>query len=137
MITGVLKKVFGSKHERTTKRLAPLVAEINRFETEYQTLTDDQLRAKTPEFKEAIKIDPYFNALLIKYGYAITCHKAQGGEWKNCIIDFCATPSIFSKSYFRWCYTALTRCKEKLFCLNEPHIGLTDNLEIVKTVKGF
>jgi len=39
------------------------------------------LKPKTEEFKEAIKTDPYFNCILLKYGYAVTCHKAQGGEW--------------------------------------------------------
>ena len=46
------------------------------------------IKPKTPEFREGIKNDQYFNALCIKYGYAVTCHKAQGGEWDNAIIDF-------------------------------------------------
>ncbi|KKK74781.1 hypothetical protein LCGC14_2880310, partial [marine sediment metagenome] len=82
---------------------------------------------KPEEFKEAIKTDPYFNALLLKYGYAVTCWKAQGGEWQNSIVDFSTKSSDkLNKTYFRWCYTALTRCKETLFCLNEPQIGIFD-----------
>ena len=89
------------------------------------------LKAGTPEFKEAIKTDVYFNALQVKYGYAVTCHKAQGGEWENCIVDFSTTSGFFNRSYFRWCYTALTRCKNNLYSLNTPDHGVADNLEII------
>ena len=89
------------------------------------------LKAGTPEFKEAIKTDVYFNALQVKYGYAVTCHKAQGGEWDNCIVDFSPTNGFFNKSYFRWSYTALTRCKNNLYSLNTPDQGVADNLKII------
>jgi len=87
------------------------------------------LKPNTPEFKEAIKSDPYFNCLQVKYGYAVTCHKAQGGEWKNVFIDFKTNMSYFNQFYFRWAYTAITRAKQKLYCLNEPHFGIADNLK--------
>lgn len=82
------------------------------------------LKPRTPEFKEAIKSDPYFNALRIKFGYAITCHKAQGGEWLNTFVDFHTSMGYFNSSYFRWAYTAITRAKENLFTLNEPHFSI-------------
>jgi hypothetical protein len=79
------------------------------------------LKANTKEWKDALKKDPYFNALKIKFGYAITCHKAQGSEWKNVFLNCKPHQSVLSQSYFRWIYTALTRASEKLFTLDEPH----------------
>ena len=92
-----------------------------------------ELKAGTPEFKEAIKTDKYFNALQVKYGYAVTCYKAQGGEWNNCIVDFYTSQPPFNESYFRWCYTALTRCKENLYSLNTPQLSPADGLEIIES----
>lgn len=80
------------------------------------------LKANTKEWKDTLKKDPYFNALKIKFGYAITCHKAQGSEWKNVFLNCKTHQSVLSQSYFRWIYTALTRASEKLFTLDEPHV---------------
>ena len=80
------------------------------------------IKPNSPEFNEAIKSDPYFNALCIKYGYAVTCHKAQGGEWDNAIVDFNATLNRFSHKYYRWCYTALTRCSSNLFAIDNNQV---------------
>ena len=80
------------------------------------------LKANTKEWKDALKKDPYFNVLKIKFGYAITCHKAQGSEWKNVFLNCKPHQSVLSQSYFRWIYTALTRASEKLFTLDEPHV---------------
>jgi|TARA_Y100000310_G_C20680995_1_gene815932 tRNA A37 threonylcarbamoyladenosine biosynthesis protein TsaE len=87
------------------------------------------IKPNTNEFKEAIKNDRYFNALLIKYGYAVTCHKAQGGEWDTTIVDFSTSTKKLNGSYFRWCYTALTRSKNKMFCVDEPKIGIADRIK--------
>lgn len=81
-----------------------------------------QLKANTKEWKDKLKSDPYFNALKVKFGYAITCHKAQGSEWKNVFLNCKMSQNVLSQSYFRWLYTALTRATEKLFLLDEPHI---------------
>ncbi|MDD4984101.1 MAG: ATP-binding domain-containing protein, partial [Candidatus ainarchaeum sp.] len=79
-----------------------------------------ELRPHTKEFKDALKSDPYFNGLKIKFGYAITCHKAQGSEWENVLLN-CATPQNYlSQSYFRWLYTAMTRTTQNLYLMNEP-----------------
>ena len=64
-----------------------------------------------------VKTDPYFNALQVKYSYAITCHKSQGGQWKNVFIEQPYLPDGPDKEYFRWLYTAMTRSKEKLFLI--------------------
>jgi ATP-dependent exoDNAse (exonuclease V) alpha subunit len=71
-------------------------------------------------YQEALKESPYMNALQVKFGYAVTCHKAQGGEWKNVFIDFKSYGGYFTEEYFRWAYTAVTRTKEELFMLNFP-----------------
>lgn len=80
---------------------------------EYSYLVDKK------KIREAVKIDPYFNALQIKYSYAITCHKSQGGQWKNVFLDQgFLTEDMIDKSYLRWLYTAVTRAEEKLYLLN-------------------
>lgn len=66
-----------------------------------------------------IKEDPYYNALQVKFAYAVTCHKAQGGQWKDVYVDQgYLTTEMLGTEYMRWIYTALTRASEKLFLLN-------------------
>ena len=65
--------------------------------------------------------DAYFNALQIKFAYAVTCHKAQGGQWKHVYLDQgYMTDEMFSPSYFHWLYTAITRATSKLYLINWP-----------------
>ncbi len=69
--------------------------------------------------QQAIKQDPYFNALQVKFGYAITCHKSQGGQWKNVFVDQgYLTDEMIGKEYLRWLYTGVTRATQKLFLTN-------------------
>lgn len=68
------------------------------------------------EYFERLKNDPYYNALICKYAYAITCHKAQGGEWPMVFVDMGRYGSKTNEDYFRWVYTALTRSNQNL-CL--------------------
>lgn len=75
---------------------------------------------KTPEFNDAIRTDKYFNALQAKYGYAITCHKSQGGEWENVFVDFKVFMGKTKEAFFRWAYTGITRAKKKLFVIDAP-----------------
>ncbi len=71
------------------------------------------------EINKKIKEDPFFNALQIKFAYAITCHKSQGGQWENVFIDLgYFTEDMLDKSYLRWLYTALTRASQKLYLIN-------------------
>ncbi len=66
-----------------------------------------------------IKEDEFFNALQIKFAYAITCHKSQGGQWGNVFVDLgYFTEDMLGKSYLRWLYTALTRASKKLYLIN-------------------
>lgn len=63
--------------------------------------------------------DPWFNSLQAKYGYCVTCHKAQGGQWKHIYIDLSnIDTSTLTRDFFRWLYTALTRATEKVYLVN-------------------
>ena len=71
--------------------------------------------------KKKMKADPYYNALQVKYAYAVTCHKAQGGQWKNVFLDQAyARPDFLTSDYFRWLYTAFTRATDTLYLVNYP-----------------
>lgn len=68
-----------------------------------------------------MKADPYYNALQVKYAYAVTCHKAQGGQWKNVFLDQgYMTDEFLTPEYFRWLYTAFTRATKTLYLVNYP-----------------
>ena len=73
-----------------------------------------ELRANSPEFVHALMSDPYYNAIRAKYGYAITCHKAQGGEWGTTFVDFSGRIGL-SKDCLRWSYTAVTRASQVMY----------------------
>ena len=97
-------------------------------ETLFQRVWDDypELHNKRDRMK-AIKEDPLFNALQIKYAYAVTCHKAQGGQWQRVFIDQgYMTDDMLSPDYFRWLYTALTRATETVYLVNWPKTELDD-----------
>lgn len=84
----------------------------------YQKVSKDHVHEKS-KYKRFLKVknDPYFNALQVKYSYAITCHKSQGGQWKNVFVEQPYLPEGPNKDYFRWLYTAITRAKERLYLI--------------------
>jgi len=92
-------------------------------------IRNKNLKIGTQPFKDALRSDKYFNALRIKFGYAITCHKAQGGEWENTFLNCKTSMGYFNSSYFRWLYTGITRAKENLFTLDEPHFSIASNIQ--------
>lgn len=70
---------------------------------------------------EKLKTDPYYNALQVKYGYAVTCHKAQGGQWAHIYIDQgYMTDDMLTPDYIHWLYTAFTRATEQIYLVNWP-----------------
>lgn len=71
-----------------------------------------------PEFSSFLRQDAHFHAVRAKYGYAITCHKAQGGTWHTVFVDFQGFSGRQHAHYFRWVYTALTRASQQLYLLN-------------------
>jgi len=86
----------------------------------FQNIMADYLHIKTRRKQiEAVRSDPYFNALQIKFSYAVTCHKAQGGQWERVFID----QGMFNRNeitidYLRWFYTALTRSTDRVYLVN-------------------
>lgn len=73
------------------------------------------------ERMKAVRRDPYYNALQIKYAYAVTCHKAQGGQWHEVFIDQGYLPDNLNPiDYLRWLYTAFTRTSSNLYLVNWP-----------------
>ena len=86
----------------------------------YETVSEDysDIKNKRERWKK-IKENPYYNALQVKFAYAITCHKAQGGQWKTVFVDHgYLTEEMLDKEYYRWLYTAFTRPTEKLYLVN-------------------
>lgn len=79
---------------------------------------------------QKLRQDPYLNALQIKYSYAMTCHKAQGGQWREVYLSFgYLTPEMIDLSFCRWLYTAMTRATEKLYIIQPPAF-IFGNLEL-------
>ncbi len=71
------------------------------------------------EKMKRLKVDPWFNALQVKYAYGVTCHKAQGGQWKHVYIDMgYIRQNVVSLDFYRWLYTAFTRATEKIWLVN-------------------
>lgn len=88
----------------------------------WQNVMDDyqDLSLKTDRLK-AMKADRYYNALQIKFAYAVTCHKAQGGQWQHVYIDQgYMTDDMLTPEYMHWLYTAFTRATRKVFLVNWP-----------------
>ncbi|AOM76029.1 ATP-dependent DNA helicase [Pedobacter steynii] len=86
----------------------------------FEGLNEDyeHIANKRERFK-AIKEDPYYNALQIKFAYAVTCHKAQGGQWDAVFVDQgYLTEDMIDLDFLRWLYTGVTRAKRELFLVN-------------------
>ena len=99
-----------------------------------------QLRGEVPhkvgseEFKQLLRADKYINAVRVKYGYAITCHKAQGGEWDTAFIDYFGRVGL-KDDQLRWTYTATTRGVRRAFVVNPPAFTAISKLEISEIIR--
>jgi len=84
----------------------------------YQEVMKDY-EEETSKYKKftKVKANKYFNALQVKFSYAITCHKSQGGQWNTVFVEQPYLPNGIDKDYLRWLYTAVTRSKEKLYLI--------------------
>ncbi|MBU2994847.1 AAA family ATPase [Cellulophaga baltica] len=84
----------------------------------YQEVMKDY-EGETSKYKKflAVKNNPFFNALQVKFSYAITCHKSQGGQWDTVFVEQPYMPNGMDKENMRWLYTALTRAKSKLYLI--------------------
>ena len=87
---------------------------------EFQKRHGSSLKQNINAFSLALKEDPWFNALQVKYGYALTCHKAQGGEWDSAVVYFDFSGGKRNADFFRWAYTAITRAKKTLVTIGAP-----------------
>lgn len=85
-------------------------------------------RPQSDEFKKAIQLDPYVNALRVRYGYSITGHKSQGGEWDTVFVDYQGVH--FNEVGAHWMYTASTRARKKLYAINFVNITPMYSLKI-------
>jgi len=84
----------------------------------YQEVIADYQDEKSQHKKyKKVKENEYFNALQVKFSYAVTCHKAQGGQWNTIFIEQPFLPNGIDRDYLRWLYTALTRAKEKVYLI--------------------
>ena len=71
------------------------------------------------ELNEKLREDPYLNALQIKFAYAVTCHKSQGGQWAGVFVDQgYITEERINTEFLRWLYTAITRATDQVFLVN-------------------
>lgn len=99
-------------------------ASLGREESQrlYQSIFEDYQHLETRKMQyKAVKEDSLFNALQVKYAYAVTCHKAQGGQWKAVFIDQgYVSEEKTDLEYLRWLYTAITRATEQLYFVNFP-----------------
>ena len=78
----------------------------------------EDIKSKAKRYR-AIRENPHFNAMQVKFAYAVTCHKAQGGQWKAVFIDRCLFgDEEMSKDMLRWLYTAITRATDRLYLVN-------------------
>ena len=94
----------------------------------YNAVMEDYADIPTkPERIKKLKEDKYYNALQIKYAYAVTCHKAQGGQWAHVYVDQgYMTDDMLTPDYIHWLYTAFTRATEKLHLVNWPKAQIMD-----------
>ena len=94
-----------------------------------------QLKRGSQQFKEYLKADPYFNALRVKYGYAITGHKSQGGEWNTVFVDYTGRTGL-NTDCLRWTYTVTTRASHTLYGYNMPNVTPMSKLQVAPIIKA-
>jgi hypothetical protein len=96
----------------------------------------NNISSSSEQYHNLIRTDPYLNALICKYGYSITCHKAQGGEWKRVFVNLDRPGGHQNSEYFRWVYTAITRSASKLWYFNAPCFDAVSNLLVSPIQRG-
>lgn len=95
---------------------------FNRVMEDYADVKQKRERLKR------VKSDVWYNALQVKYAYAVTCHKAQGGQWKNVFLDMGnINADALGTEFYRWLYTAFTRATERLYLINMPEMFVADS----------
>lgn len=111
------------------------VMRFNKAQEKREVSGQEKFKVGSKEFKELLIKDPFYNALRVKYGYAITCHKAQGGEWDKVFVDYSGRAGV-SNDTLRWCYTATTRGVHTVYAINPPHLTTFSKLKISETTNA-
>lgn len=110
----VLEVLYANETNLTQEQQRDLMLEF------YYRMKDLGIRQKSKVFNQQMMKDPYLNALRTVYGYALTCHKAQGGEWDRVYLDIPRVFSLQAKPYvYQWMYTAMTRARQDLYVVND------------------
>ena len=119
---------------QTVVNLDTLTAEspaLTREQQEFlyqQVMEDYEDLSQKKERLKALREDVYYNAVQVKYAYAITCHKAQGGQWEHIYLDQgYMSDEMLTPDYIHWLYTAFTRATEKLYLVNWPKTQIENN----------
>lgn len=120
-------------NNRLPKNIKSRESEIRRLLRSKEKLTIEQ-QELCDQYINLLKNDPYYNAVICKYGYAMTCHKAQGGEWENVFVDMGRFGGTSNEDYFRWAYTALTRASKRVWHFRSPDFNYISNL-VVEEIK--
>ncbi len=97
--------------------------------TLFHAVRDEIARSTDPEIPKGVSAHPYYNALQVKFAYALTCHKTQGGQWEKVFLDQGWLPEDkIDLEYLRWLYTAVTRATKKLFLIgfSDQYLNLTE-----------
>ena len=119
-ITGYINETLLNSTDRDLtidQSKALYINAVMRFREAYPNV-----KLKSQQFKDFLRADEFFNALNVKYGYSITCHKAQGGEWDTVFVDYYGRVSL-KKDPLKWCYTATTRAVKCVYAFNYPDFG--------------
>lgn len=94
-------------------------------------MAQQNVKKGSDRYKDLMKTDKYFNALICKYGYSSTCHKAQGGEWENVFVDMDKLGGKTNNGYFRWAYTAITRSRRSLWHFASPEFNAVNQMKVL------
>jgi exodeoxyribonuclease-5 len=117
-------------HLETLQSDSPSLSRSRMKELFFEVEKDYYYELNKKKRYDLILANPHFNALQVKFSYAVTCHKSQGGQWENVFIDIGYLPEdSINEEYVRWLYTALTRAKSKVFMINFPKEQVLGGLE--------
>ncbi|QCE42398.1 ATP-dependent RecD-like DNA helicase [Psychroserpens sp. NJDZ02] len=109
------------------------VMRFNNEQEKRKQLGLEKFKVGSKEFKDKLVKDPFYNALKVKYGYAITCHKSQGGEWDKVFVDYTGRTGL-SDDVLKWSYTATTRGVNTVFAVNPPHLTTFSRLKVLNII---
>ena len=99
-------------------------------------MRENHVKAGSETYLSMLRTDKYLHALVCKYGYALTCHKAQGGEWDKVFVDMDKFGGKQNSDYFRWAYTAITRSRNQLWHFASPEFSAVSQMKVQPISRG-